>query len=247
MRSANVERDEQVLQLSLQGWSSREIARHLNVARKTVEAARARKGFVCTPELRRAALERGIARAKALGITGKHKNATCAAWSAEHNARRTAMIRAKCAEPEYRARLIAKLHAARAAVSEAEVGRRISAAKLAWCPEHLRAEHRILTRNKRMPAAEARAIILDTWALQLRNALRQIATVVPMAMKAAQEAADAATKQARLQAEADRAYRRSFAGQMERVKAGAALMPAMRLSRPMAFERSLTGNAEAMG
>ncbi len=97
-----------------------------------------------------------------------------------------------------------------------------------------------------MPAAEARAAILDVWALQLHRALRQIAAVVPMAMKAAQEAADAAAKQARLQAEAERLHRRSFAGQMERVKAGAALMPAMRLSRPVGFERSLTGNAEAM-
>lgn len=38
--------------------------------------------------------------------------------------------------------------------------RRQSATRLAWCPPHLRDEYRRLTRQQRMKADEARAIVL---------------------------------------------------------------------------------------
>lgn len=106
-----------------------------------------------------------------------------------------------------------------------------------WCPPHLLGEYKRLTHggSGRFSAAEARRIIEDQWVTELRRALRQIAAVAPLAMA-----------EAKRQAEAERAHRRSFAAQMERVKAGAALVPTLRMSRPIGTERSLTGNAEAM-
>jgi hypothetical protein len=59
--------------------------------------------------------------------------------------------------------------AARAPEVRARAGRKISATKLAWCPPHLRAEYLHLIRNKRIPAAEARALIEDQNEVEMRR------------------------------------------------------------------------------
>jgi hypothetical protein len=48
----------------------------------------------------------------------------------------------------------------------------ISNARMAWCPQHLRDEHKRLVRVKKVPAAQAREIILNQWQAEMarRNA-----------------------------------------------------------------------------
>ncbi len=106
---------------------------------------------------------------------------------------------------------------------------------LADAPAHMIENYRQLMRVQGMRAPEAVAIVRDQFAHELRRALRQIEAVAALAIA-----------EAKRQAEAERAYRRSFAGQIERVKAGAALVKVQRIARPAYADRSLTGNAEAM-
>jgi hypothetical protein len=64
-------------------------------------------------------------------------------------------------DPEIRARNIAAIKAA---------GPKMSDTKLAWCPREWRDEYRRLTIRKRVPTAEARAMILDQIAAEKRKA-----------------------------------------------------------------------------
>lgn len=52
-------------------------------------------------------------------------------------------------------------------------GHRVSATKLAWCPPHLRPLYRELTQEKRLKAAEARALIEEQEAAEMVRFRRQ--------------------------------------------------------------------------
>lgn len=218
-------RDKQVIAWSKEGWSLREMALALGVPKSTIGKIRHRNGFVCDPGVAKAAYERGMARAKAEGTSGKSKSKTRRPMTPEQHARRTAMIRAKCAEPEHRAKLTAQLRRAWEGVGSEEIGRRISRAKLPWCPEHLKAEYHTLIQSKRLSAAEARAIMESEWAKQLRGALRQIAAVAALPV-----AADKRT---------------AFEIQLDRVRNGAKLVPTFHPGRVLSEHRSLTGGSMA--
>lgn len=112
-----------------------------------------------------------------------------------------------------------------------------SAQSTGWCPAHLLADYRKFA--AKMPAAEARRIITDEWSTQLYRTLRQIADVANRAQAQAQ--ADATRR-----AEEQRAWRRSFAGQMEAVKAGAALVRKINPKTAGGADYSLTGNSMEM-
>lgn len=110
----------------------------------------------------------------------------------------------------------------------AKGGRIAAKNKLAWCPPHMIDDYRAHL-NKMGCAAEARRIIMDEWALQLRRALRQIAAV----------AKPIAEEQSRLHS--------SFEAQLARVASGKArVVPTFRPSRHVSDERSLIGNSGAM-
>lgn len=94
---------------------------------------------------------------------------------------------------------------------------------LGWClPSYRPAYRKLCKRGFR--AADARQIIEADMARDLANLRRALAAI----------------------AAAARAHRRSFAGQMERVAAGAALVPAFRAGRMVDQSRSLIGNSGAM-
>jgi hypothetical protein len=148
---------------------------------------------------------------------------------------RLAAIRAKPA-PEVRA----AMERARQAGMEAkrpiyEAGRRaaISATRLRKvglgdAPPHVIARYRAL-RSREFPSAEAVRIVLDEWATEIRRAIAAICRA----------AAD--------HARAELARHNTFEAKLARVAAGKArVVPALRLSRPVSDDRSLTGNAWGM-
>ncbi len=57
--------------------------------------------------------------------------------------------------------------------ARAKAGRAISAARLAWCPVHLRQAYRDLLYVKRFKAAEAKAMILDQHASEMERFRRE--------------------------------------------------------------------------
>jgi hypothetical protein len=146
-------------------------------------------------------------------------------------ARMSAIQKAMFANPERMAKHREAVAKGMRNRDKAAIGAKISATKLAWCPPHLVPAYRGLSHRNgetRIHAAEAKRMILDEWAKQLRRALRQIAAVAPLAI-----------------AEHKR-HRNSFAGQLERVQSGARVVPSLRLSRLSEGDYSLTGNATAL-
>ena len=59
--------------------------------------------------------------------------------------------------------------------SRAKAGRSISATRLAWCPAELRGEYKRLVRSKKIPAAEARVLILEQHEKDMVEFRRKIA------------------------------------------------------------------------
>lgn len=213
----------------------RDLAAHFGCSRQSAQKAMHRIGLRIDPVAvdrarretcarinampdRRERVAAGMARRYAIDPTYREKlrAATAARWQ----------------RPGYRDDVIPKIRA----YANSEEGKRLRSKggksnaiiKLAWCPEHLKDEYRALAKMHGVGRAEARRMIQDDWAGQLRHALRQIAAVAPLAI-----------------AERER-QRNSLEYQIERVKAGAKLVPALHLSRPVSPDRSLTGNATGM-
>lgn len=101
-------------------------------------------------------------------------------FRARKNAISGAVLRRLKQDPEFlakedagRRRSVVVMNATRrtlTAEQRAIAGRKQSARKLSWCPPALRDEYRRLVRRKRIPAAEAKRIILDQFKRQLNAA-----------------------------------------------------------------------------
>lgn len=97
-----------------------------------------------------------------------------------------ARLRAHNSSPEHRAWAaeraykigLASIGQAASRTPEANAKRAASAAatKLAWCPPHLREDYRALIYNKKIPAAEAREIILAQEASEVASVRRRMAS-----------------------------------------------------------------------
>jgi hypothetical protein len=133
--------------------------------------------------------------------------------SAETRSKRSITIKAKYADPVYKAAQIERMKASFAGLDRAANGRKGSATKMAWCPEYLRADARLMI-TKAFRTGPTREYILGVFLRDLRRALAAIAAI-------------AATESA-----AKRAYDRSFEAQLERVRNGAEISERVALASP---------------
>lgn len=143
--------------------------------------------------------------------------------SVETRAKRRATLKRLFADPAVRAAAIERLQAGSSKIDHVEKSRRGVATKLNWCPEYLRAEYVSLRRKMRSGTAEARAVILDDFARDLRRALRDIAAA------------------AKPYAEEQRRQYRSFEAELERAKTRG-IREVVHLHKPE-FHLSLTGGS----
>lgn len=175
---------------------------------------------------REVGLQRFIAghqKAKAEGRVGRKKGCQGRTPTPDELARRSAAMKLLHADPEFKQKHTERSKQGNLTRDLEAMKRNIRATKLAWCPEHLRADYRVLICKKHMRMAEARPAILELWRKQLRRALKDIASVA-----LAEEAKP----------------KNSFERQLERVRNGAKLVPKLKLSRSHDF--SLTGNSSGM-
>lgn len=195
---------------------------------RTLDAVRTQMGRMGLRMTRDEALARcieGRARAKAAGkVMGRRKGCQNRPLTDEERKKRGAAISAALRRPDIKARHLAANRLVVATRDNAEVGRKVSNTKLAWCPAHLRHEYHLLYNSKRIKAADAKQMILAEWLQQLRRTLNQIAAV----------AAPLAKEQRR--------RHNSIEGQIERIKAGTArVVPTFKLGRVLTEHRSLIG------
>lgn len=217
---------DQATQMRRAGHPASEIAEALGRGLNSVQTKLYAMRVLTPPDVRMEIRRRGIAKLKSRPDVVARRNKALserytpelrAAYRARAKAQGLAALGCASMSAEYKRASLAK---AVAAAAKARTG---------WCPAHLRPAYDRLTGSSfNYTAAEARAVIEAEWVGQLRRALAHIAAVAkPLA------------------AEQER-HRRSFAGQMERVAAGARVVPALRMSRPVNADRSLVGNATGM-
>jgi hypothetical protein len=122
--------------------------------------------------------------------------------SPEALAKRSATMKAVCAQPQYRAKLLARLEMANDSVSSAQRALAVSDARLPWCPREYRDAYRKLKKRNRLTAAEARKAIEMEIGRDLRRAFNAIAAI------------------SKPLAEEQRRQYRSFEAELARVQAG---------------------------
>lgn len=153
-----------------QGCSSREMAARIGVTRGSVQGRMVRLGLKLDLAHVHARYREGLAK-RVLPPRPKGIRP-----SPENLAKRRATMKAFHALPENRDKMLARVAKMNAARDPKAIAAKASATKMAWCPEYLRDDARMMIR-KAMRSGPTREIIGDMFHRDLQRALRGIAEV----------------------------------------------------------------------